>query len=182
MFPLRRKPDYSLGFSPVSKSVSSQTKIGHSPGGGGGGALRFLRLSDAASAMGGGTSGFAAACGLSPLLSMEDASRLVFVFELSCVLVDSLDEFPGDSRGDMFASSKPLECELLREWSRFFALDCVWSACTATVSSVVEDALLEVVVVIGGVTAPGGGGGAGALRFVRAGLLGIFAGAPPTAP
>ncbi len=45
-------------------------------------------------------------------LSIEVASMLVLVF---AVFVDSREELPGDSNGDTLDSSKPLECELVRE-------------------------------------------------------------------
>ena len=45
-------------------------------------------------------------------LSILVASKLVFVL---AVLVDSLEEFPGDSNGETLDSSNPLECELVLE-------------------------------------------------------------------
>jgi hypothetical protein len=45
-------------------------------------------------------------------LSILVPSRLVLVL---AVFVDSREEFPGDSNGDTLDSSKPLECELVRE-------------------------------------------------------------------
>ena len=146
------------------------------PGGGGGaGALRFFLLSDVVpSAIGAGISALnveddeeaAALCTISEL-SIDEASMLVFVLALSCVFVDSLDEFPGDSSGDMFASSNPLECELFLEW---------WSLLCSFVTDTVNDSEVDTLGVgATAVAAPGGGGGAGAFRFVRGGLLGIFA-------
>ena len=109
---------------PLKKTVTLTVRVnGPLPGGGGGaGALRFFLFNDVvASAIGAGISALnvdveeaAVFCTISEL-SIDEASMLVFVLALSCVFVDSLDEFPGDSSGDMLASSKPLECELFRE-------------------------------------------------------------------
>ena len=146
------------------------------PGGGGGaGAFRFFLLREVVpSAMGSGRSAFVVVvvvlCTMSEL-SMEEASMLVLVFALSCVLVDSREEFPGDSSGDMLASSKPLECELFREW---WSLLCWWLVTDTVNDSDAAEAPAP--------AAPGGGGGAGAFRFVLGGLFGILALGAAVAP
>ncbi len=100
----------------AQKSVKSQC---YSPGTGGAGAFFFFLLAGAGpSAIAFGISAFTdtedVLLTISEL-SIDEASMLVLVLALSCVLVDSREEFPGDSRGDMFVSSNPLECELFLE-------------------------------------------------------------------
>ena len=136
----------------------------NSPGGGGAGARRFFLPSvpaiTVASACGTGAAAAAAAgadadtvvvVATSTSLSTDVASLLVFVLP---VFMDSCEELPGDSRGDILDSSNPLECELFRECTPL-----VWT-------------LRPVLVATTGGGADCGRGGGGAGRFFRCGLLG----------